>query len=258
MVRKQPPKGRYVAYLRVSTQKQGQSGLGLEAQRAAVRSHFASEGIDAGRVKEFVEVESGKNDDRPVLTEALDYCAATNAILVIAKLDRLSRDAHFLLGLQKSGVPFVAADMPQANKMTVGIMALIAQNEREAISKRTKEALQAVKAKIEKAGSYKSRAGNKIKRLGNPNGATALLKAGKGNKAALAVIKARADADAQKLRKTIEAIRKRGVTSAYGIARELNELGCTTPKGSSFTAKAVQRVLARIGKNLIDTKRVVK
>src|ERR687889_1002084 len=113
--------GRFVSYLRVSTDRQGRSGLGLEAQRKAVEDF-----LNGGRWKliaEFVEVESGKRDDRPKLAEALALCRLHNAVLVIAKLDRLSRDAHFLLGLQKAGAQFVAADMPEANEMVVGIMA---------------------------------------------------------------------------------------------------------------------------------------
>ena len=110
--------GKFVSYLRVSTAKQGASGLGLEAQRRAVADH-----LNGGRwehVREFVEVESGKRDDRPKLAEAMALCRLHGATLLIAKLDRLSRDAHFLLGLQKAGVRFIAADMPEANEMVVG------------------------------------------------------------------------------------------------------------------------------------------
>ena len=123
-------RGKFVSYLRVSTKRQGESGLGLEAQRAAVAT---SSTAGAGKlVEEHVEVESGKRDDnRPALAQAPSRPARpTGATLVIAKLDRLSRDAHFLLGLQKAGVEFVAADMPQANELTVGIMALVAGQER--------------------------------------------------------------------------------------------------------------------------------
>src|SRR5215207_5058697 len=138
-------KGRYVSYLRVSTDRQGRSGLGLEAQRKAVADF-----LNGGRwdlIAEFVEVESGKRDDRPKLAEALALCRLHNATLVIAKLDRLSRDAAFLLNLQKAGVRFVAADMPEANELVVGIMAVVAQAERKMISARTKAALAAAKAR---------------------------------------------------------------------------------------------------------------
>ena len=143
--------GRFVSYLRVSTDRQGRSGLGLEAQRKAVDDF-----LNGGRWKliaEFVEVESGKRDDRPKLAEALALCRLHNAVLVIAKLDRLSRDAHFLLGLQKAGVRFVAADMPEANEMVVGIMAVVAQAERKMISARTKAALAAAKARGKRLGN---------------------------------------------------------------------------------------------------------
>src|SRR5829696_8385424 len=138
-------RGHFVSYLRVSTDRQGRSGLGLEAQRKAVADF-----LDGGQwelIAEFVEVECGKRDDRPKLAEAMALCRLHNATLVIAKLDRLSRDAHFLLGLQKAGVRFVAADMPEANEMVVGIMAVVAQAERKMISARTKAALAAAKAR---------------------------------------------------------------------------------------------------------------
>lgn len=127
---------RLVSYLRVSTDRQGRSGLGLEAQRAAVAAHLA--GGDWTLLDEMVEVESGKAmADRPQLARAMALCRLTGATLCVAKLDRLSRDAHFLIGLDKADVDFVAMDMPNANKLTVGIMALVAQQEREAISART-------------------------------------------------------------------------------------------------------------------------
>src|SRR4051794_25000743 len=138
-------KGRYVSYLRVSTDRQGRLDLGLEAQRKAVEDF-----LNGGRwdlIAEFVEVESGKRDDRPKLAKALALCRLHNATLVIAKLDRLSRDAAFLLGLQKAGVRFVAADMPEANELVVGIMAVVAQTERKMISVRTKAALAAARAR---------------------------------------------------------------------------------------------------------------
>jgi DNA invertase Pin-like site-specific DNA recombinase len=122
----------------------GKSGLGLAAQREAVKSF-----LDGGNwtfAAEFTEVESGKRSDRPELAKALHACRVYGARLVIAKLDRLSRDAHFLLGLEKAGVDFVAADMPMANRLTVGIMAMVADDERRMISVRTKAALAAAKS----------------------------------------------------------------------------------------------------------------
>jgi DNA invertase Pin-like site-specific DNA recombinase len=141
---------RFVAYYRVSTAQQGRSGLGLDAQREAVRVFLA--GHADALAEAFTEIESGKNADRPQLARALDACRLTGGVLVIAKLDRLSRDAHFLLGLEKAGVEFVAADMPNANRLTVRLMAVIAQEEREMISARTKAALTAAKARGTKLG----------------------------------------------------------------------------------------------------------
>src|SRR3954463_4596029 len=120
-----PPAGpRFIAYYRVSTDKQGRSGLGLDAQRAAVARHAV--GCGGFVAAAFEEVESGRRGDRPQLGLALAECRLRRAVLLIAKLDRLARDAHFLLGLEKAGVEFLAADMPHANRLTVGIMALVA------------------------------------------------------------------------------------------------------------------------------------
>jgi DNA invertase Pin-like site-specific DNA recombinase len=152
------PALRFVAYYRVSTAQQGRSGLGLDAQREAVRAFM--DGSAGTLAEEFTEIESGKHAARPQLTRALDACRLTGAVLVIAKLDRLSRDAHFLLGLEKAGVEFVAADLPNANRLTVRLMAVIAQEEREMISARTKAALAAAKARGKKLGG--NRGGPKI------------------------------------------------------------------------------------------------
>ena len=144
-------RGKFVSYLRVSTKRQGESGLGLKAQRAAVAAFL--NGGSWQLVEEHVEVEFGKDDrNRPALRQALEACKVYGATLVIAKIDRLSRDAHFLLGLQKAGVKFVAADMPEANELVVGVMALVAQAERRMISERTKAALGAAKARGVKLG----------------------------------------------------------------------------------------------------------
>src|SRR5271166_1804391 len=143
----------YVGYYRVSTERQGRSGLGLEAQQTAVEAFIASKGDDAKLVASYVEVESGKrSDNRPELTKAMEHARLTGSTLLIAKLDRLSRDAHFLLGLQKAGVRFVAADMPEANELVVGIMAVIAQAERKMISTRTKAALAEARKRVAVTG----------------------------------------------------------------------------------------------------------
>lgn len=220
---------KYVAYYRVSTAKQGASGLGLEAQEAAV-SAFLHGRVADRLLASFTEVESGKRNDRPELAKALEHARLTGATVLIAKLDRLSRDAHFLLGLQKAGVQFVAADMPEANALTVGIMALVAQQEREAISARTKAALAAAKARG--------------KKLGCPIGAAA-FGAHRGAGAAEGRI-AKADARAEGLRSTIEALKAEGATSANALAAELNAREIATPRGGKWTARAVINVVARL------------
>ncbi|WP_348642431.1 recombinase family protein [Methylobacterium sp. WL2] len=139
-----------VAYYRVSTARQEASGLGLVAQRQAVAAFLGGGPV----VAEFTKTESDKRADRPELARAIGACWLYGARLVIAKLDRLSRDAHFLLGLEKAGVDFVAADMPHANRLTVGIMALVAEEERRMISARTKAALAAAKARGTVLGGY--------------------------------------------------------------------------------------------------------
>ena len=235
---------RAVAYYRVSSARQGASGLGLEAQRSAVEALCASRGWEL-IAPPFQEVESGKHADRPELLKALDRAKLTGARLVIAKLDRLSRDAHFLLTLQKSGVEFVAADMPFADKFTVGIMAMVAQKEREAISTRTREALQAAKARGTwvKANGEPYKAG---KRLGNPNGAQAFKRAGKGNTAALEAVTANATARAIELVPTVERLQSAGVVSLGNIAAALNADGILTARGGRWHASSVRNLLARI------------
>lgn len=215
--------GRFVSYLRVSTDKQGKSGLGLEAQRAAVAG-FLNGG--AWRlVGEMVEVESGKLVDRPQLNAAMSLCKLTGATLVVAKLDRLSRDAHFLLGLQKAGVDFVAVDMPNANKLTVGIMALVAQQEREAISARTTAALGAAKARGTKLGGW--RGGPKVDSAAGRAAATTKADAFAGQVAPIA--------------RQMQA----GGMGLRGIAGELTQRGIKTARGGLWTGQAVKNLLAR-------------
>ena len=142
-----------VAYYRVSTDKQGRSGLGLEAQQAAVRAFLEGRGWPP--LAEFTEVESGRRSDRPELAKAMAACRLYGATLVIAKLDRLSRHAAFLLTLRDAGIEFVACDMPDANRLTVGIMAMVAEDEAERISARTKAALAAAKARGTRLGGFR-------------------------------------------------------------------------------------------------------
>jgi DNA invertase Pin-like site-specific DNA recombinase len=230
---------KFVSYLRVSTDAQGHSGLGLEAQREACRQHIAQVS-DAVLVKEFIEIESGKHNDRAELAKAMSVTKAYGATLLIAKLDRLSRDAHFLIGLERSGVNFIACDNPQANRLTIGILALVAEQEREAISQRTKAALAA----------YKARGG----KLGNPNGAKALREGYqrwiasdgyRGNPEATKGARDAADRFAAGVLPVISNLKAKGVTSAQGIARELNAGQVLTARGGKWSAASVINVMRR-------------
>ena len=220
---------RLVAYERVSTARQGASGLGLEAQRNTIEDFAASRGAEV--LARFTEVESGKRADRPELTRALHLAKVTGATLVIAKLDRLSRNAAFLLALRDSGVRFVAVDMPEANDLTVGIMALVAQAEREAISRRTKEALTVAKARGVK--------------LGNPNGAEALRRAGKCAVALRAAVVANADQFAEELAGVLVDIRAQGHVILRAIAAELNRRGMMTRRGGEWQVSNVRNLVGR-------------
>ena len=216
-----------VAYYRVSTVQQGRSGLGLEAQERAVKDYAATAG---GTVTDnFTEIESGSRSDRPELAKALRLAEATGATLVIAKLDRLSRDAAFLLTLQKSGISFTAADMPNADATTVGILAVIAQTEREAISKRTKAALAAAKARGVK--------------LGNPNGAAALRRAGKGNTAGATAAAGKAAEHAARVRPIVADMQREGGTSLGALAEALNARGVRTLHGRTWHKTSVRNLL---------------
>ena len=219
---------KFVAYLRVSTARQGKSGLGLEAQREAVRQFVVSR---AGCIiaPEFVEVETGKRNDRPELLKAINRCRVTGATLVVAKLDRLSRNAAFLMTLRDSGVQFVAADLPEANTMTVGVMALVAQHEREAISARTKAALAAAKARGRKLGGRRPGAGN----------------VGRYQRQGMKAAQAKA---AERLALVAEDIRRltgEGL-SLNAMAARLNAMEIRTSRGCEWTATAVKRAVERL------------
>ena len=219
--------GKFVSYLRVSTTRQGHSGLGLEAQRAAVANF-----LNGGRWKligEFVEVESGSRDDRPKLAEALSVCRLHNATLVIAKLDRLSRDAHFLLGLTKAGVQFIAADMPEANEMVVGMMAVVAQAERKMISQRTRAALAAAKTRGVKLGKPENL---RNQMMGCANGRATRTRAAINRAGDLLPI--------------IADIRAGGAASLRAIAAELNSRGIPTAREGQWSAIQVKRICERV------------
>jgi DNA invertase Pin-like site-specific DNA recombinase len=229
-----------VAYYRVSTAGQGRSGLGLDAQRAAVEAVTVQRGMTL--LAEFTEVESGKLNDRPQLAKALQHTRLTGSTLVIAKLDRLSRNAAFLLTLRESGVRFMAADFPDANDLTIGLLAVVAEAERQAISRRTREALAEIKVRIERDGAYHSlRSGRILTRLGNPNGWA--TQRGSTEKA-VAAVKANAAARAEALADVLAALADEGVTSASAIARELNRRGFRTARNAAWhasTAAALKR-----------------
>jgi len=212
--------GKFVAYFRVSTDRQGKSGLGPEAQREAVMNY-----LDGGRwtlIKEFTEVESGKRNDRPELVKALAACKRQKAKLVIAKLDRLGRNLAFIATLMESGVEFVAVDNPHFNNLTVHFLAAIAQHEREMISERSKAALLAAK--------------RRGRRLGNPN----LPEAAKRGVAAL---KANAKRFAANVRPIIDEIIAAGAKSHTAIAAKLNERNVPTARGGVWTHVQVGAIL---------------
>lgn len=220
-------KGKFVAYYRVSTQKQGVSGLGLEAQRSAVLDY-----LNGGRwtlIAEETEVESGKNNDRPALAKALAMCRIHNATLIIAKLDRLARNVAFISNLMESGVEFTAVDFPQANRLTVHILAAVAEHEAAMISARTKAALQAAKAR----GVV----------LGGNRGAFNAENTTRGRLRGLETRQKRAQKRAADLLPVIQSIRNEGVTSANAIAGALNQRSIPAPRGGAWNHIQVQRVL---------------
>lgn len=213
-----------VSYFRVSTQKQGASGLGLEAQRATVADYAKRAGGTI--VAEFTEVESGKKNSRVQLAEAIAAAKRTGATLVIAKLDRLARNAAFIFALRDAGVSFVACDIPEANTLTVGIFAVMAQHEAELISTRTKAALKAKKQRGDK--------------LGTPANLTAEARA-KGRQAH--------SRNAANNQNTVTArgyaqLLRNGGATLRTIAQTLNGEGFRTPKGGQFLAVQVMRLLA--------------
>lgn len=215
---------KFVSYCRVSTAQQGRSGLGLEAQEAAVAAYLAPRGT---LIAEFVEIETGKGANalarRPELRAALETCKKQGAVLVIAKLDRLARNVHFVTGLLESGCDFVATDMPQANKVMIQMYAVMAEWERDQISARTKAALAAVKAR----GT----------RLGVSGPANLKLN--------IEVRQAAADAFARKLSGLVKGFRARALTQR-GMVAELNTAGVSAPRGGQWRLAQVQRLLGRL------------
>jgi len=221
--------GRFVAYYRVSTHRQGRSGLGLEAQQQAVHEY-----LDGGRWKllaEFTEVESGRGNDRPQLNAALSACRLHRATLIVAKLERLSRNAAFLLALRDSGVDFVAANMPEANRLTVGVLAVVAEHEREQISARTKGALAAARARGV--------------RLGTPENLTAADRQ-RGSVLAAEARRRRAAQRALDVSPTIRELQAGGVRSLRKLGVALDERAIPAPHGGRWSAAQVRRLLRRL------------
>jgi DNA invertase Pin-like site-specific DNA recombinase len=219
--------GRFVAYYRVSTARQGRSGLGLEAQRAAVRDHLSG---DSWRlVAEFTEVESGKRSDRPKLAEALKACRLKGAKLIIAKLDRLARNVSFISNLMESRVEFEAVDFPQANRLTIHILAAIAEHEGKLISDRTRSALAAAKARGKRLGGFR----------GRPGTAADCAKARQ-------IRSASANARAADLAPVIDDIRATGAESFNEIAGELNARDISAPRGGQWSAAQARLLVRRL------------
>lgn len=214
----------YVAYLRVSSPKQGVDGLGIAAQEQAIKAY------NGNVIAQYREVESGKKKDRPELTKALEHCKLTGSTLIVAKLDRLARNVAFVSSLMESGVDFIAADFPTANRLTIHVLAAVAEHEAKAISDRTKQALAQAKARGVK--------------LGNPN----LTAEGvaKGTVEGVKTIKGNADSFAGRVLPTIKALQGQGL-NLLRVAQELNSLNVKTARGKQWTAQAVKNVLARQG-----------
>ena len=220
----------YIGYYRVSTKKQGKSGLGLDAQKTAVKNFLKSRGAE--EIDSFTEIESGKNADRPVLKSAIELCKEQGAKLLVAKLDRLSRNAKFLFTLKEdledAGIGFTIADMPEANTLVLGFMASLAQYEAELISRRTKEGLEEAK--------------KKGKRLGSPQNLT-----NEARQKALSTIrdKARSDVDTRKAFHFTLPRREQGWSYAK-IANALNAEGYRTRNGKKFHPAQVRKISKRL------------
>jgi DNA invertase Pin-like site-specific DNA recombinase len=217
---------RFIGYFRVSTVKQGESGLGLAAQRASVQAFVKGGEL----IAEYTEVESGKHDDRPELTSAIAHAKREGATLLVAKLDRLSRSAGFIFLLRDTGVKFVACDCPEANSLTIGILASLAQHERELISQRTKSAL-----------AQKKRQGYKLGVSGKAN----LIAGDASNKASAARKRyATNDPNNRAATELVVLYREKGMTLQQ-IADRLNSNGHATRYNKQFKPGTVQRLIKR-------------
>jgi DNA invertase Pin-like site-specific DNA recombinase len=241
--------GRFVAYYRVSTDKQGRSGLGLEAQREAVHRHL--NGGSWQLVAEVIEVESGKRNDRPKLAEALRLCRIHKANLIIAKLDRLARNVAFISNLMESGVEFTAADFPQGNRLTVHILAAVAEHEAMMISQRTRAALaskRAFYARLTNEERIELRAKGKATQLGGNRGNLPAV-AHKGAQASVARRSVEVASRVADLAPIMAEIRTSGATSLRQIAAALNARNIKTPRGHEWSAAQVKRTLDRVSQS---------
>ena len=243
---------KYIIYLRVSSKAQGNSGLGLDAQREAVNNFLKGQGITEFPPS-FTEVESGKKADRKELRKAINECKETGSTLLIAKLDRLSRDIVFIFTLRDelkaSGVEFMALDIPDLSTLTLGIFATFAQHERERISERTKAGLNSIKEIIKKDGSYVGKkSGRRIERLGNPIFAETSVKAS----LASSISRRKKKTKNVNFRQTFELawlLFNNGM-SKKDIADRLNESGYKTSHGCNFIGATVSRLIVD-GKKLL-------
>ena len=208
----------YIAYYRVSTDRQGKSGLGLEAQQIAVANHLKT--VGGTLMSEFVEVESGRKKTRPQLQTALNACRSEKAVLCIAKLDRLARNVAFIANLMEARVEFVAVDNPHANKLMLHMLAAFAEHEREQISQRTREALAAAKARG--------------------------VELGKNGKALAYRNKQQAASFALQVRPIIQLLKNEGHVTLRALASELNNRNIPTARGGQWHEVTVHRLLRRL------------
>jgi len=211
----------FIAYFRVSTSRQGASMLGLEGQKTAVLSYLNKRPL----VAEFTDIETGKNDNRPQLLKAIDLAKQTNSILVIAKLDRLSRNLTFISTLMDAKVKFLCCDMPDANELTIHIFAALAQWERVRIADRTRTALAALKARGKRLGTPKNFT-DEVRKMG-PARVRQIASENPNN---------------QKAKKVVNLLSRNG-KNLREIAVELNEAGFKTSKGSQFRPEQVRRLI---------------
>jgi len=234
---------RYIVYYRVSTQKQGRSGLGLEAQRAMVATFLLSH---PGTVlDEYTEVETGKSHrKRPELQKAIDHARAAQATLIIAKLDRLARNVAFTSALLESGLPFKCCDMPEADNFTIHIMAAMAQREGEMISERTKAALDALKARGVKLGSARPGHWDGVTKAGVPRRERRDAGLASAQSRSREVVQEEMSRRYEPLVPWIRDMRKSGLTLQQ-IADKLNEKGCLTRYNRPWNLPTLRRVIEK-------------